>query len=128
MKKKRLRSKTRKKKRGSRALRKIRSLVQNQGNYNFSEETKKVYATDNKKVVQDKKPAIKEKVEEKSFVSDDTKLKTKEIYSHLRQVIATSIVCLLILGGLFYFDRKSNLIDSLTSKIMDFGTNWDWNI
>lgn len=54
--------------------------------------------------------------------------KTKEIKSHLKMVILTCCLCLVILGGLYYFEKSNNWLERLNSQLEKAIKEWDWKL
>lgn len=54
--------------------------------------------------------------------------KSAEILSHLHSTIFVSALCLLILGGIYYWEQKTGWIEKIDSQAKNVLTNWDWKL
>lgn len=52
----------------------------------------------------------------------------KNIFQHIKVVIITSVLCLVILGGAFFLDKRMGLVDNLSNFFKNDFFNWDWKI
>ncbi len=61
-------------------------------------------------------------------VGTETDKKRKEIISHLRTVMLTSLFCLIVLGALYYLDQSNDWVNKLNLEAKKFLTGWSWQI
>lgn len=129
-------SRNKKKKSLSRRLRKLRGLGRVKRVENFvvsSPETKEI-AKEKSPVTETKVKVIKKKPLKLGVTIPDSEIvlfdkdKSKEIFHHVRTVMTVSVVCLMILGVLYYFERQNDWVNSINIEVNDLMANWDWKL
>lgn len=76
----------------------------------------------------EKNPQEKVKKEPRITLSKEELEKHKEINSHLKKVLLTSLFCIIVLFALYHFEKQNQWIERFGSKIQNTLKNIDWKM
>ena len=87
------------------------------------------------------KLSYRKKAESKQQMNDEDKkalpvsvpmtfeeIKSKEIISHLKTVLLVSLICLLMVGGLYFLEQKIHWVNDINLNIKGLIGGWDWKL